>query len=67
MVDSSDAVDIEYMSSSSSEVLANKAGGNDVLCDNSNAATPLCQISDQDALTITSMYERYPLAVNCLF
>jgi hypothetical protein len=44
-----------------------KAGGKGDLSDNLNAAAPLCQNSDLEALTISSMSEMYPTAVICLF
>jgi len=46
---------------------ADKAGGKGDLSDNLNAAAPSCWKSDQDALTISSVSEIYPMAVICLF
>jgi len=48
-------------------LFAHKAGGTGDFSDNLNAAvTSYCQ-SDQDALTICSISEMYPMAVICLF
>jgi len=46
---------------------ADTGGGNGDLSDNLNAAAPSCWKSDEDALTLTPMSERYPRAVICLF
>jgi len=46
---------------------ADKGSGKQDLCDNLNAATPSCWMSDQDALMISSVSEMYPTAVICLF
>ena len=47
--------------------IAHKAGGKGDLCDYLNAAAPSCLNSYQDALTISSISEMYPMAVICLF
>jgi len=46
---------------------AAQAGDKGDLCDNWNAAGPSCWMSDQDALTISSMAKMYPIAVVSLF
>jgi len=45
---------------------ADKAGGKGDLSHNSNATTPSCWKSDQDALTFYSVSKRYAMAVICL-
>jgi len=47
--------------------LPDTGGGNGDRSDNSNAATPSCWNSDQDALTIFSVSRMYPTTVICLF
>jgi len=42
------------------------AGGNGNLSDNLNAAALLCSIIHLDALMISAVSERYPMAVICL-
>jgi len=46
---------------------ADKASGKGDRSDNLNAAAPSCSMSDQDAVTISSVFEIYPMSVICLF
>jgi len=46
---------------------ADNTGGNSDLSDNINTTAASCWKSDQDCLTISSVFKMYPMAVICLF
>jgi len=66
-VDMSDSANIQYLSSSSREVLCRQSWWHRWFCDNLNAAAPSCPKSDQNALTIYSVSEMYPTTVISVF
>jgi len=66
-INSPDSVDIQYLSSTSRDVLSYPCGGKGDLSDNVNAAWPTCWKFDQDDLMISLDSEMYSMTVICWF